>query len=142
VDRLEGPAESKQRLRVILTTLTGELSVAEACRELGISETRLLQLRHQALEGALAALLPGPPGRPAQDVKTDPEREAQLTAQVRELEHEVVVEQVRAEIALTAPQLLKRAAKKNARRRKKRRQGDKRPVVAGVMWNGWRRSWR
>jgi transposase-like protein len=121
VDRLEGPEESKQRLRVILTTLTGELSVAEACRELGISETRLLQLRQRALEGALAALVPGPPGRPTQELQADPEREAQLTAQVRDLEHEVVVEQVRAEIALTAPELLKRAAKKNTRRRKKRR---------------------
>lgn len=121
VDRLEGPEESKQRLRVILTTLTGELSVAEACRELGISETRLLHLRQRALEAALAALVPGPPGRPPQEVPADRDREAQLTAQVRELEHEVVVEQVRTEIALTAPELLKRAAKKNARRRKKRR---------------------
>jgi transposase-like protein len=121
VDRLEGPEESKQRLRVILTTLTGELSMAEACRELGISETRLLQLRQRALEGALAALVPGPPGRPSKEIPVDPEREAQLAAQVRDLEHEVVVEQVRAEIALTAPELLKRAAKKNARRRKKRR---------------------
>ena len=54
VDRLDGPEELKWRLRVLLDTLAGRVSVAQACEELGVSESRLHELRRQALVGALA----------------------------------------------------------------------------------------
>ena len=45
VDRLDGPEELKWRLRVLLDTLAGRVSVAQACEELGVSESRLHELR-------------------------------------------------------------------------------------------------
>ncbi len=64
VNSLAGEAREKQRLQAILATFTGELSVAEASRHLGISETRFAKLRTRALQGALAGLAPLPVGRP------------------------------------------------------------------------------
>jgi transposase-like protein len=53
VDRLEGPEELKRRLRVLLETIVGTKSVVKACEELGVSESRLHDLRREALVGAL-----------------------------------------------------------------------------------------
>jgi transposase-like protein len=77
VDRLDGPEDLKWRLRVLLETLVGHISVAQACEELGVSESRLHELRRQALVGALGALMPRPPGRPAA-AETTPPREQEL----------------------------------------------------------------
>jgi transposase InsO family protein len=133
VDRLRGPAESKERLRVLLATLTGELTLKQACQRLGVGETRLLQLREQALQGALGALLPAPRGRPRQEPAPDPQREALLEERIHELEYEVCVERVRTEIALTEPKLLRRAAAKK-----------KRPVtpIPTLARRAERRCWR
>ena len=65
VDRLDGPEDLKWRLRVLLETIVGSISVTQACEELGVSESRLHELRRQALVGALGALMPKPAGRPA-----------------------------------------------------------------------------
>jgi hypothetical protein len=37
VDRLEGPDESKKRLRAILETIAGKRTIDDVCEELGIS---------------------------------------------------------------------------------------------------------
>src|SRR5262249_59536399 len=65
VEQLDGSTTAKERLKVILETLTGRCRVQEACLRLGICEQRFHQLRQQALEAALAGLEPGTPGRPA-----------------------------------------------------------------------------
>src|SRR5215472_14570318 len=88
VDRLDGPEELKQRLKVLLSTLDGNKSVAEACAELGVSESRLHELRKEALEGALRALQPRPSGRPAKQEPATP-RERELEAHIKELEEDV-----------------------------------------------------
>ena len=67
VDSLDGPDELKQRLRVLLDTLSGTCTIDEACCKLGVSAARLHEMRHQALAGALEALTPGRAGRPARD---------------------------------------------------------------------------
>src|SRR5262245_55360204 len=65
VEKLEGSAEAKRRLELILRTLAGSCRVQEACEELGISEARFHQLRQEALQAALDGLRPRPAGRPA-----------------------------------------------------------------------------
>ena len=82
VDSLDGPEESKQRLRVLLDTISGACTIDDACRKLGVSPARLHEMRQQALAGALAALAPGRPGRPARQPEPGEER-------IRELEHEL-----------------------------------------------------
>jgi transposase-like protein len=116
VDRLEGPEDLKRRLRVLLDTLSGRVSVAQACEELGVSESRLHELRREALEGALGALMPKPAGRPATG-QTTTAREKELEGRIQELEVDLQAALVRTELALAMPELFR--SKKNSRRRKK-----------------------
>jgi len=112
VDRLEGPEELKRRLRVLLETIVGSRSVAQACEELQVSESRLHELRREALVGALQALMPRPAGRPV-TAETTSEREKELEARIDELEVDLQAALVRTELALAMPQLFR--GKKNRR---------------------------
>jgi hypothetical protein len=124
VDRLEGPEELKERLRVILETLTGACSIPQACERLGVSESRLHDLRREALEGALGALMPHPAGRPASSLPAGAEREAELEARVKDLEVDLQAALVRTELALAMPHLFEGGSKKKgSHRRKKSRRG-------------------
>lgn len=124
VDRLEGPEDLKRRLRVLLDTLTGRVSVAQACAALGVSESRLHELRRQALTGALGALMPKPAGRPA-DAESATEREKELEARIEELEVDLQAALVRTELALAMPELFR------GKKKRRRRQPTKSPTPPG-----------
>ena len=126
VDRLDGPEDLKRRLRVLLDTLAGRVSVTQACAELGVSESRLHELRRQALVGALGALMPKPSGRPVTS-ETTTVREKDLEARIQELEVDLQAALVRTELALAMPELFR--SKKNRRRRKT--SGAQRPAPPG-----------
>jgi transposase-like protein len=117
VERLEGPEDVKWRLRVLMETLVGRKSVLEACEELGISESRLHEMRREALVGALGALMPKPAGRPATS-ETTTAREKELETRVQELEVDLQAALVRTELALAMPDLFRRQGKKNPRGRR------------------------
>jgi len=125
VERLEGSAELKRRLKVILETLAGQQSVAWACEQLEVSEARFHELRRQVLAAALEGLSPGMAGRPRRPELPAPSRVEELEHEVRELRIELQAARVRTEIALTMPHLLQRkearAGKKNEKRRKRPR---------------------
>lgn len=129
MDRLDGPEDLKWRLRVLLETIVGSISVTQACEELGVSESRLHELRRQALVGALGALMPKPAGRPA-TAETATERERNLEARIDELEVDLQAALVRTELALAMPELFRGGGKKNNRRRKK--SGTERPAPPGT----------
>src|SRR5687768_10085276 len=65
VEKLEGERETKARLKTILETLGGSLSVNDAAERLCVCPSRFAELRDLALLGALEALAPKPAGRPA-----------------------------------------------------------------------------
>ena len=115
IDRIEGPADLKERLRVVLATVMGEMTVEQACGQLSVCPSRLHEMRHQALEGALEGLVPGRAGRPPAVTAAKTDHEHALEQRVRELEAELRGALVRSELALAAPQLFRRAAKKNSR---------------------------
>jgi hypothetical protein len=122
VDRLQGPAEQKLRLRVVLEVLQGQRTVEEACTVLAIKPARFHELRGTVLAGAMAALVPGKAGRPKR--RTAPSAARTLAEENEELKEELWAAQIREEIALTMPHLLKqRAGKKisSGRRRNRRR---------------------
>ena len=108
-DRLEGPDESKRRLKVILETISGQRTIADAAAAIGVGEARFHELRNHVLQAALGALEPKPAGRPAQPRSEPDPKVAELEAQVRELDLELRASQVREQIALTMPHILKRA---------------------------------
>ena len=87
----------KHRLEVILETLTGEVTIADACEELGIGESRFHELRKTALEGALETMRPGYAGRPRKD-RPSPEQIDEMRRKIKDLERELRREQTRTEV--------------------------------------------
>ena len=108
VAHLSGSELAKRRLAMILKTMLGEMTVAEACNELAISESRFHALRNQWLQEALALLEPRRVGRPPKHVESEATRQiAQLEATVEELAREVEIGDVRREIAQVLPHVIK-----------------------------------
>lgn len=110
VDRLDGPDDLKHRLKVVLETIVGSMSMEEGCRALGVSESRLHEMRQEALVGALGALMPRPAGRPAKPME-ETTRERELVARIETLEEDLQAAYVRTELALAMPQLFRRKKK-------------------------------
>lgn len=119
VDALAGPEDDKRRLRVILATITGEYSIAQACIELDISESRLYYLRKQALEGALQSIAPGKPGRPSKEPSAEEKRAQELEQKAQDLEYQLYTRQVRDELLASLPHVLIRPETLNYAAQKK-----------------------
>ena len=113
VERLQGEADEQQRLKVILQTLSGELSVQEASARLGITPQRFDMLRGQALRGALAALKPGQPGRPRRRPTAAAAEVAALQEEIARLRRELDASKLREEIALAMPGRVQPGEKKS-----------------------------
>jgi hypothetical protein len=106
-DKVEGSDQARVRLKIILQTIAGELTVADACKQLGLSEARFHELRQQWLQASCAALEPKPLGRPKE---TTIEQEVELLRLHREnknLEMHLRAAQIREEIAVAMPHVLK-----------------------------------
>jgi hypothetical protein len=120
VQHLQGSAEAKQRLQRILETMTGRRRVLDVCLELGISESRFLQLREEFLQAALERLERKPAGRPR---RTDSAAEADaLRGKLDEVERALATAQLCEELALAgmASRPEPDAAEKKTPRRLKR----------------------
>jgi hypothetical protein len=100
IESLAGGEEEKRRLRVILRTLSGELTIREAGEELDLSDRRIHQLRRRALEGALGALEARPVGRPprAGDIDLDPDRVASIERDLEETRLALELTEIRGEL--------------------------------------------
>ena len=108
VDRLPGSDEARNRLRIILATLTGEKTIPEACAELRIGESRFHELRNEFLVKGVESLEPRPLGRPPDPGPSEMEREnLRLHRENEQLKLEVQAAQIREEIALVMPHILK-----------------------------------
>lgn len=102
VETLDGSERAKERLRVFLETLHGELTVPEACGRLGLHESYFHELRHRWLQSSLAMLEPRPVGRPPQKPPLEESElardNARLAAEAESLREDLRAAQVRAEI--------------------------------------------
>ncbi len=103
VDKLDGSAEAKERLKVLLATLAGQLRVGDACARLGVKGSRFDQLRVELLQAALAAAERRPAGRPPRHHTPDDGEVTGLHQRVAQLEAELRVALVRVEIAAALP---------------------------------------
>jgi len=114
VDGLEGSAEAKRRLEVILESLNGKWTVAEARAQLGLGEARFHELRTEILQLALNRAEPRLPGRPRHEPSPEQTQVAALEAEIRDLRIDLKAAQVREEIALVMPHLLQPPKQHNA----------------------------
>jgi hypothetical protein len=107
VDGLESSTQAKERLKIILQTIAGELSVIDACASLNISEARFHELRSETLHAAAAHLEPKPVGRRPQQADAQAAETAALKEQIQELKIDLRAAQIREELALLMPHVLK-----------------------------------
>lgn len=117
VDSLDIPEDAQKKLRLILETIAGQKALAEAAQELGISETRFHIIRQEALLGAAAALEPGMPGRPPAQKPIAAGEVEKLQRDVADLKAAMAAAEIREEIAVLMPHLLRRGKKRTNRNR-------------------------
>lgn len=103
VDQFDADSYTKGRLKILLQTIAGELSVPDACHKLRISQSRFFELRSSMLHGALAGLQPKPAGRPTHKMDPESERIKQLQQENLDLRVHLAAAQLREEIALVMP---------------------------------------
>jgi len=123
VQHLDGSERAKQRLEVILATITGQLTVDQACSLLAIRPSRFYKMRTEVLEASLKYLEPRPIGRPAHVQTAEEARCAELQQQAEQLQAELKISEVREEIARTMPHMAEDHAplkKRNPPRRTRR----------------------
>jgi len=123
MDQFDASAEAKERFQVAVEILTGASRVQQACARLGIGTTRLEQVRHDAVSGALAALERQRPGRKPRRVSELEEEVAHLRRQVVQLQTALEVATIRAEVAATLPRVGSSAEKKTTRPCRRRTRG-------------------
>ena len=92
------PWISGRSLPFILKTISGEMSVKEACEQLGIGPTQFANLRTRALEGLVDRLGPQPAGRRPRVQVASP-REVELMQRNADLERENRLLRAQAEVA-------------------------------------------
>jgi hypothetical protein len=100
IDNLRGEEDDKWRLRVILSTLTGELFMDEAYDELGVGPTQFANLRKQVLQGALDALQARPVGRPRRATSVSEDEVQAMRRRIAELERDAKIQRSRLELAI------------------------------------------
>jgi hypothetical protein len=111
VDRLSASDLAKERLKAILGTMSGDMTIPQASATLGICPARFHALRHGCLESSVKALEPGRMGRPPKTPESvDAEELARLRAENESLRHELQVAGVRQEIAAVLPQVVATSA--------------------------------
>ena len=99
VAKLSASDRAKKRLRVILDSLDGSRTVADAAAELAISESRFHALRKHWLQHAVELLEPRPTGRPPKQAGGPLERRAdQLETELKEVRTAARLAEVRREI--------------------------------------------
>jgi hypothetical protein len=128
-ERLDGSAAACRRMRVILGTIAGTLRVREACEQLGICEQRFETLRATAIRAGIAALEARPIGRPPKVLSEAQAEIARLRERIAELDAQLQVAQVRAELADALPRPGAGSGKRSPRsgRAKESRRSRSRP---------------
>ncbi len=103
VDGLEGSEHARERLRLVLDTMAGKLSLEEACRRLNISESRFHEMRSQCLQLAMEGLEPGVAGRPPRMIEADAAAMEALKEENQRLRIDLQAAHIREELAVAMP---------------------------------------
>jgi hypothetical protein len=120
VDGLEGSEHAKVRLRALLGTICGELTIHEAAALMEVNPSRVHQIRTRTLQEALTGLEPRKPGPKPQVVDPRDEEIARLRGEIENMKHMHEAYAIRADLALAGappPARRPRSKKRRAPRR-------------------------
>jgi TolA-binding protein len=120
VNTLDGSELAKQRLKVVLQTISGELTIPQACERLQLSEARFHELRSACLQTACATFEPKAVGRPASAPPTEQGQKIEnLERQIAELKIDLQASQIRERMALLMPDVMVRPDEREEDRRER-----------------------
>lgn len=120
VNAVDASEHAKQRMKIILETMSGDRTIASACEELGICESAFHKLRSNWISESASLLEPKQAGRPPKPVSDKESRIRELEEEVIELKLRFEAAMIREEIALVMPHVLE----KNDNRDKKKQFAD------------------
>jgi len=100
IDHLHGSFEAKHRLKTIVLSMLGDVTVVEACTRLGIGSSRFHVVRREALQAAVERLEPHRAGRPPDGAHASSAQVRALEQRLAQSEVDLRHERTRAEIAL------------------------------------------
>ena len=103
VDRVPGSPLAKERLRVILANIAGEITIEDACNALGIEASRLFDLKRRCLEDWVELLEPKTPGRKPGARSAEQTRIDELETRIARLELELKAARLEEELARVVP---------------------------------------
>lgn len=111
VDRLDDCSESARlRLKVILQTIAGSIQIEEACTTLGIERSAFNRLRSQFVSQAVQLLEPQKTGRKKKVISQEQAENQRLLEENQKLKFQMQALQLREEIGIVMPHLLRRRA--------------------------------
>lgn len=125
VDDLDGSDQAKRKLRIMIQTLSGEKTIPQACAELGIERSRFHAMRKTFLLDAVNSLEPRNRGRPPAQVSPEQAKVDLLEKRVEALTFEVRAAQIREELAVVMPHVLKPSPKSSGGGGKGKSKGSK-----------------
>jgi len=110
IPALEGSQQAKIRMTLILQTLSGQVTAEDAAAMLGIGRSRFFAMREEFLQQSLSNLEPKPTGRPPKQeaVEEKDARIEQLEMEIDSMKVELRAAQIREELALLMPHVLKK----------------------------------
>lgn len=112
VDKLASCSEeARQRLKVIFQTIAGVFTVEQACEILNIKRSAFHKLRGQFIENAVLLLEPKTPGRRKKIVTPEEAENQRLREENDQLKFELKAQQLREQIGILMPHLLKKRSK-------------------------------
>jgi hypothetical protein len=111
--------EARQRLKVIFQTLAGVFTIEQACAILGIRRSAFHKLRAGFIARAVHLLEPRTPGRKKKVVTPEQREIERLRQENEQLRFELKAQQIREEIGMLMPHLLKPRADRRAKKNKK-----------------------
>jgi hypothetical protein len=122
VEKLEeGSEAARQRLKVIFQTLAGVFTVRQACGILQVNRSAFNKLRSQFIANAVQLLEPRTPGRKKKVVTPQEVENQRLVEENQRLKFELRAQQLREEIGILMPHLLKDDRSNTGKKTKKKR---------------------
>ena len=124
VDKLTDCSElARLRLKIILQTIAGSIKIDDACATLGIERSAFNKLRAEFVTDAVHLLEPQKPGRKKKVVTQEQVENERLRKENARLTFELQAQQLREEIGILMPHLLRPSASSGLKK-KRRGTGD------------------
>jgi transposase-like protein len=116
LNKYDGDPQAIERMKAILTTLSGQESVLAACARLGIHESLFRRFRDVCLQAGISALAPKKPGRKSLPVVEENDHIVSLEKEVKQLKLELMGARIREQLQVVGCSVPAKEVKKTKKK--------------------------